>query len=64
MIDMNILKMQMDNLVADGYSFSLDDFGTGFSDFSRIDNFPFNNVKLDISIVNNQDFEDFLKGQN
>ena len=51
MIDSQTLKRQMNILITDGYDFSLDDFGTGFSNITRLQNFPFNNIKLDMSIV-------------
>ena len=51
MIDADILKTQMDLLITDGYNFSLDDFGSGFSNVTRVKLFPFNNVKLDMNIV-------------
>lgn len=51
MIDSQILKRQMNLLITDGYDFSLDDFGTGFSNITRLKMFPFNNIKLDMSIV-------------
>ena len=50
-IDAKILKNQMNLLISDGYNFSLDDFGSGFSNITRVKKFPFNNIKLDMSIV-------------
>ena len=51
MIDYQILNNQMNVLITDGYRFSLDDFGAGFSNITRIRKFPFNNVKLDMSLI-------------
>ena len=50
-IDLDILKTQMDKLIDNGYNISLDDFGSGFSNLSLIKALPFNNIKLDMSIV-------------
>ena len=50
-IDSEVLKTQMTNLIMDGYKFSLDDFGSGFSNVTRVQRFPFNNIKLDMSVV-------------
>lgn len=36
-----------------GLSFSLDDFGSGYSNYSILDKIPFRNVKLDISLLRN-----------
>lgn len=51
MIDPQILQRQMNILITDGYNFSLDDFGTGFSNVTRLNQFPFDNIKLDMSVV-------------
>ena len=51
MIDPQILQRQMNILITDGYNFSLDDFGTGFSNVTRLNKFPFDNIKLDMSVV-------------
>lgn len=51
MIDSEILKRQMNILITDYYDFSLDDFGTGFSNVSRLKSFPFSNIKIDMSVV-------------
>lgn len=36
-----------------GLSFSLDDFGSGYSNYAILDRIPFRNVKLDISLLRN-----------
>ena len=41
----------MSILITNGYSFALDDFGSGFSNIARVKTLPFNNIKLDMSIV-------------
>lgn len=51
MVDYQILERQMDILRKDGYRFSLDDFGSGFSNLTRVRKFHFNNIKLDMSLV-------------
>lgn len=50
-IDTSILKKQMNILITDGYNFALDDFGAGFSNIAKVKSLPFNNIKLDMSIV-------------
>ena len=52
MIDKTILKSQIDKLIDSGFSISLDDFGTGFSNFYSIKAYDFENIKLDMSLVN------------
>ena len=51
MIDTQILQKQMNLLITNGYNFSLDDFGTGFSNITRLKKFPFDNIKIDMTIV-------------
>ena len=51
MVDVSILREQMSVLVSDGSKFSLDDYGTGYSNLTRMASLPFANVKLDRSIV-------------
>ncbi|MEN3930186.1 EAL domain-containing protein [Microvirga sp. W0021] len=41
----------MKNLVDDGLSFSLDDFGSGYGNIMRLRSYPFKYVKIDISLV-------------
>lgn len=42
----NLYKMSLDGAV-----FSIDDFGTGLSNFSRLARFPFSEIKIDRSII-------------
>lgn len=49
LISKSNLKLLMDA----GLSFSLDDFGSGYSNYSILDRLPFKNVKLDISLLRN-----------
>lgn len=51
LIDHKVLTEQMDKLSKNGFQFSLDDFGSGFANLTRVKQFPFSNVKLDMKIV-------------
>ena len=48
------IKM-MDNLKAEGFNIALDDFGTGYSNFSTLLNFNVNTLKLDKSLIDNNE---------
>ena len=41
----------MGELTKQGFHLALDDFGTGYSNLNRIMNFPFDVIKLDLTIV-------------
>lgn len=49
------LEENMNKLISKGFRFSLDDFGTGFSNMSSIVDFPFSIVKIDRTIINGLD---------
>ncbi len=51
MVDPVVLKGQMDLLGNLGYSFALDDYGSGYANQFRIKTFPFSGIKLDMKIV-------------
>ena len=51
MIDFSVLLEQMSELWKTGFSFSLDDYGSGYSNMSRVKCFPFTNIKLDMHVV-------------
>lgn len=51
MIDFSLLLEQMSELWKAGFSFSLDDYGSGYSNMSRLRCFPFSNIKLDMDVV-------------
>ena len=51
MVDDNFLLRQMHSMSEKGFKFVLDDYGTGYSNLSRLKKCPFINVKLDMSIV-------------
>lgn len=46
-----ILRRNMDPLIENGITFSLDDYGTGYSNIANVINYPFNIIKLDKSMV-------------
>ena len=64
MIDSRVLFRQMSLLCSSGYKFSLDDFGTGFSNITRVKKLPFSNIKIDMSVVweHFKDPDTFLPG--
>ncbi len=51
MIDYTLLQNQIQNMKETGFSFVLDDYGSGYSNVSRLKSGPFINVKLDMGIV-------------
>ena len=51
MIDDAFLQKQIAAMTEKGFKFVLDDYGTGYSNLSRLKKCPFINVKLDMSIV-------------
>lgn len=52
--DQNVMTDNLNQLNSAGISFSLDDYGTGYSNMYRIAALPLKIVKLDKSFVNNQ----------
>ena len=50
----NIMKQNLDKLSSAGVSFSLDDYGTGYSNMRRMIQLPLKIVKLDKSFVDEQ----------
>ena len=50
-VDHRLLKKQIQEMTAKGFSFVLDDYGTGYSNIDRIKKLPLINVKMDMSIV-------------
>ncbi len=51
MVDYELLESQLQTMSKEGFLFVLDDYGSGYSNVSRIKRCPFINVKLDMSIV-------------
>lgn len=53
LIDYSLVKNQIVQLCDMGFRFSLDDYGTGYSNLVRLSDYPFANIKLDMSLVRN-----------
>ncbi|MBO7357479.1 MAG: EAL domain-containing protein [Lachnospiraceae bacterium] len=51
MIDDTFLQKQIQSLESKGFKFVLDDYGTGYSNLSRLKKCPFINIKLDMGLV-------------
>ena len=50
-VDLDELNILMHNLIRKGSTFSLDDYGTGYSNLSSIIKLPFDVIKIDKSLV-------------
>lgn len=50
-VDFSLLKRQISSLEEDGFTFVLDDYGTGYSNLTRVKHYPFTTIKLDMEIV-------------
>ncbi len=53
MIDFSLLRDQITGLHENGFQFSLDDYGSGYSNLSRVRQYPFTNIKIDMEVVRN-----------
>lgn len=51
MIDYALLKKQVFDIKKAGFEFVLDDFGSGYSNVTRLNNYPFVNIKIDMQVV-------------
>lgn len=51
LIDYDLVKDQILQLRDMGFRFALDDYGTGYSNLVRLTDYPFANIKLDMSLV-------------
>ena len=50
-VDFSALEAQVAALHDSGFEFVLDDYGTGYSNLTRVRHYPFSNVKLDMEVV-------------
>ena len=55
MIDYTLLQKQIQTMRNSGFQFVLDDYGSGYSNVSRLKRCPFINIKLDMELV--RDYE-------
>ena len=55
MIDYALLQKQIQTMRNTGFQFVLDDYGSGYSNVSRLKHCPFVNIKLDMELV--RDYE-------
>ena len=53
MIDFSLLRDQITDLHEHGFQFALDDYGSGYSNLSRVRQYPFTNIKIDMEVVRN-----------
>ncbi|MDO4538645.1 MAG: EAL domain-containing protein [Coriobacteriales bacterium] len=51
MIDYALLERQISKLQENGFKFVLDDYGTGYSNLTRVKHYPFITIKLDMEVV-------------
>ena len=51
MIDFSLLRDQITGLHENGFQFALDDYGSGYSNLSRVRQYPFTNIKIDMEVV-------------
>ena len=50
-IDYSLLKSQITALQELGFQFALDDYGSGYSNLTRVKQYPFKNIKMDMEVV-------------
>jgi EAL domain-containing protein (putative c-di-GMP-specific phosphodiesterase class I) len=53
MIDFSLMLDQIRALHEKGFEFSLDDYGSGYSNLTRVRQYPFSNIKIDMEVVRN-----------
>ena len=53
MIDFSLMQEQIHKLHASGFEFALDDYGSGYSNLTRVRQYPFSNIKIDMEVVRN-----------
>lgn len=51
MVDYSLLKTQIDALRGEGFEFALDDYGSGYSNLTRVRRYPFKHIKIDMAVV-------------
>ncbi len=51
MVSQSLLLRQMDSMKKKGFQFVLDDYGTGYSNLTRLQKCPFINIKIDMGLV-------------
>lgn len=54
----SVMQFNLDALSGIGYTFSLDDYGTGYSNMQRVSKLPLKIIKLDKSLVDDLDSDD------
>ncbi|MBE7008944.1 MAG: EAL domain-containing protein [Ruminococcaceae bacterium] len=50
-VDIPLLEKHIETLHKNGFHFALDDYGSGFSNLSRVKHYPFVSIKLDTEVV-------------
>ncbi len=53
MIDFSLMQDQIYELHDSGFEFALDDYGSGYSNLTRVRQYPFSNIKIDMEVVRN-----------
>ena len=56
----NVMEFNLDALSGMGYSFSLDDYGTGYSNMHRVSKLPLKIIKLDKTLIDDMGTDDGL----
>ena len=50
-LDIPLMEKQIATLRGSGFRFALDDYGSGYSNLTRVKRYPFVNIKLDMEVV-------------
>lgn len=53
MVDFSLLRDQISGLHRNGFRFALDDYGSGYSNLTRVRQYPFTSIKIDMEVVRN-----------
>ena len=53
MIDFSLMREQIMGLHSNGFEFALDDYGSGYSNLTRVRQYPFTNIKIDMEVIRN-----------